>query len=137
MGILGTVYGPLSTGPHLSLTLMLTVYTVALLCPGHLRSIPIMSTNGGIAIFSFLRLCLICHHRRLVNYSVCAFISCFFKSLSISLYRFQSASFLPLFEFAMSRFLLRMTRRMLLFTHGNLPFCLCFFVSLFSTRCVA
>ena len=40
-------------------------------------------------------------------------------------------------------FLLRMSRRMLLFTHGNLPFCLtfqigmCFFVSLFSTRRVA
>ena len=139
---------------------MLTIHTVALLCPGHLRSIPIMSTNGGIAIFSFLRLCLImsinggiaifsflrlcliCHHRPRRSWSITQYALLSVVSSNPCQFPYTGSN-QPLSLSSSSRFLLRMSRRMLLFTHGDLPFCLtfligmCFFVSLFSTRRVA
>ena len=129
---------------------MCTVHIVFLLCPELLRRVlHFLSTFGGIPIFSFRRFLM--HARAFllgmssssakmfVKYSVCASLSCFFKSLSIPLYRFQSATFPVFLDFDLVRFHLRMSRRMPVFTHGSLQLCLmflcgmCFFISLFCT----
>ena len=114
-GILGRLYGTVGTGARPSSFVNTDVYcshSISALSWASSQSLPLLSISGGIPIFSFLRLFMYAQAfllslssssaKMFVKYSVCASLSCFFKSLSIPLYRFQSATFPVFLDFALA-----------------------------------